>query len=150
MGAAPAALVRNIGLTALGITIAWAAIVLLAQPIGIGLGPFDLSASDIGFGLYLSTLVRFAALGFWRGPLIGLRVANASADSLRARAIGTLAQWLLPLYGLLNDDITLAALGLGIGTCIGMADAWRRAHLVRHREGEPGPDTGELSVSAAS
>lgn len=130
---------------AFGATLLWAAGILVAQWVGLGIGPFDLDANDITLGLFGATLLRFGALGLWRGPLVGLRIANAANETLRARAVGAVAQWLLPLIGLLNNNLTLAAVGLGVGTCIGMADAWRRMRRVSASVTSPA-----AGVSAAS
>jgi len=110
----------------LAVTGAWAAAVWIVDASGFGPGPFDLEPHGITGWLFLATLLRFAALAAWRGPLIGLRIADAAGESLRVRIVGTIAQWILPVIGLLLGDLEGGAAGLALGTLVGAAEAWRR------------------------
>lgn len=105
-------------------TLAWAATLAAAQHVPTDLGPFDLAANGVGAALFGATIARFCALAAWRGPLVALRVADASGQSLRARIVGAVAQVLLPVAGLLAGRLALGATGLAVGTWIGAAAAW--------------------------
>ena len=110
-------------------TIGWVIAVVLINVGGYGRGPFDLHANGVDTALFLATVLRFLALASWRGPQIALRTADATRQSLRARAIGTVAQWLLPILGFATGGIVWGALGIAVGTWIGVVVAffeWKR------------------------
>lgn len=121
---------RRVPLLAAGavtaITLVWAAALWIGNSLDIGRGPFDLDANGVTGWLFTATVLRFVALAVWRGPLIGLRIADAAGDSLNVRLVGTTAQWTLPVLGLLTADLEGGAFGLALGTSIGAAEAWRR------------------------
>jgi hypothetical protein len=121
---------RRVPLLAAGavisITLAWAATLWVGDALGLGRGPFDLDANGVTGWLFVATVLRFVALAFWRGPLIGLRIADAAGDSLNVRLVGSLAQWTFPVIGLLVADLEGGAFGLALGTFVGAAEAWRR------------------------
>ena len=108
------------------ITLAWAGTLWVGDRAGLGRGPFDLDANGVTGWLFVATVLRFVALALWRGPLVGLRIADAAGESLSVRVVGSLAQWTLPVIGLLVADLEGGAFGLALGTFIGAAEAWRR------------------------
>lgn len=118
-----------------GITVAWALFLLLLNETSFGVGPFDLDANGVTTVLFAATLARFLGLAFWRGPVLALRVADAAAESLRARWIGTAAQWVLPIVGLLLADLSGGAWGLAIATWFGALVAWRQYGALRLASG---------------
>ncbi len=114
-----------VALVTTGITVAWAAVILVVQELDVTLGPFDMTANDIGMGLYLATLLRFVALALWQGPIVGLRIADAATESLEARFVATIVQWALPLLALaVESTVTMAAFGLGAATLVGAGYVW--------------------------
>lgn len=118
-----------------GVTLGWAVLLLVLNETSVGVGPFDLDANGVTGVLFAATLVRFLGLAFWRGPVIALRVADAATESLRARSIGTAAQWILPVVGLLLADLSGGAWGLAIATWFGAAVAWRQYGSLRRASG---------------
>lgn len=106
------------------VTVVWAAILLVVNETSLAFGPFDLDGAGVGASLFAATFVRFLAMGFWRGPILALRVADAATESLRARMIGTVLQWVVPVIGLAVADVGGGAWGLGIATWVGALVAW--------------------------
>jgi hypothetical protein len=115
------------------ITLGWAACLLALEASGLPAGPFALSANGITAALFTATLVRFLGLAFWRGPTTGLMIADASADALETRVVGTLASWLAAIVGLQLAGVDGGAIGLAVATWFGAWVAWRRYRaLPRH------------------
>ena len=108
------------------VTVLWMAGILVLNTLPFDVGPFDISREGVTTAIVAATFVRFLALGARSGPAIGLRVADAAADQLASRAIGTVAQWVLPVIGLLIAGTAGGAWGLAVGTLIGLAETWRR------------------------
>ncbi|MDH3294465.1 MAG: hypothetical protein OER95_09120 [Acidimicrobiia bacterium] len=108
------------------VTVAWAATLVLIEWLGFAAGPFRLSANEIGTGLFIATLLRFLAFAAWRGPAVGLRIADAASESLDARIRGTVLQWVLPVVGLLLGGLSAGAMGFAIATWIGALLTWHR------------------------
>jgi hypothetical protein len=123
-----------------GITLVWAAVLLGYNETPWALGPFDLDANNITITIFLATLLRFLGLAFWRGPLVALRVADAASESLRARAIGTTAQWIFAIVGLLVAETNGGAFGLAFATWLGAGAAWHQYRNLREpsRSGSAG------------
>lgn len=122
-----------------GITVVWAALLLTVNKTSLAIGPFDLDANGVTGVLFAATLARFLALAFWRGPVVALRVADASVESLRARWVGTAAQWSFPIIGLLLADLSGGAWGLAIATWFGALVAWRQYGRLRLASGRRRP-----------
>ena len=114
-------------------TALWAGLVALANALGVAVGPFDLDANAVSGGLFLATVARYLGLATWRGPLVALRVADATRESLRVRLISTVAQWTLPIAGFALGGLVLGAVGLAIGTWIGTAAAFAAWHDLHRR-----------------
>ena len=122
----PRAIVVRITVAVVVITVAWIAVVLLANGlVDRSLGPFDLAGNGVALAAFLAMSARFVMLAAWRGPLIALRVADATTESLRARAIGTVAQIVLPIGGFAVGGVTGGVVALAVGTAIGAAAAVR-------------------------
>jgi hypothetical protein len=113
------------------ITIVWAAALLVFNETRFAFGPFDLDANGISTALFFATLLRFLGLAFWRGPQVSLRVADAAVESLRARMVGTSAQWGLSTAGFAVAGLEGGALWLAIGTWIGALVAWQQYRSLR-------------------
>lgn len=113
------------------ITLVWAAFLLIFNETSLAFGPFDLDAAGVTGALFAATLLRFLGMAFWRGPVIALRIADAAAESLKARTIGTIAQWVIPAIGLAIADINGGAFGLALATWFGASVAWRQYHQLR-------------------
>lgn len=126
----------------MGVTVVWAALLLGFNETSLAFGPFDLDAAGVTGALFAATLVRFLAMGFWRGPVLALRVADAATESLRARMIGTLLQWFVPVVGLAWADVDGGAWGLALATWVGALVAWGQYRRLReppaHRRGTDG------------
>lgn len=58
------------------------------------------------------------------GPAVSLRVAPAADESLRARVIGVVLQWLLPVIGLGVAGLNGGALAFAIASWAGASIAW--------------------------
>lgn len=114
-----------------GITVLWAILLLAVNKTPFAIGPFDLDANGVTGALFAATLARFLGLAFWRGPVVALRLADAATESLRARWIGTVAQWILPVVGLVLADLPGGAWGLAIATWFGALAAWRQYGRLR-------------------
>lgn len=110
------------GITA--ITLGWAAILLAFDASGHAFGPFDLDAAGVTGAVFAATLLRFLAMGVWRGPVLALRVADRATESLEARIVGTTLQWVMPVVGLVVADLDGGAYGLALATWIGAGVAW--------------------------
>jgi hypothetical protein len=110
----------------MGITAMWALAVLILDGTGLAFGPFDLAANNITIGLFTATLLHFLALGFWRGSIVALRIADAANESLAVRLRATVVQWGLPPIGFYLFATIGGAVGLAIATWIGALLNWRR------------------------
>lgn len=108
------------------ITAGWALAVLLLDRSRFAFDPFRLSANGITGGLFAATLVHFLGLAAWRGPAVGLRIADAASRSLDARLRTSVMQWVFPGIGLAIAGVTGGALGLGVATWLGALIAWHR------------------------
>ena len=108
------------------ITAGWALFVFVLDRSGLSFEPFRLSPNGITTGLFAAMLVHYLALAAWRGPAVGLRIADATAESLDARLRTTVMQWVFPAIGLGVWGVTGGALGLGVATWSGAFIAWRR------------------------
>ena len=120
------------------ITLGWAWCLLALEASGLPSGPFALSANGITAALFTATLLRFLGLAFLRGPAVGLMIADASAETLETRIVGTLAVWLGAVVGLQLAGLDGGAFGLGVATWFGALVTWRRyralpRHLLRVR-----------------
>lgn len=134
------------------ITLGWAGCLLALDASGLPSGPFALTANGITAALFTATLVRFLGLAFWRGPAVGLLIADASAETLETRIVGTLAIWLAAVVGLQVTGVDGGAFGLGVATWFGAWVTWRRyralpRHLLRNGEAPPG-GAGSCAVPA--
>ena len=105
-------------------TALWIVAVIVINVADVGRGPFDLDANDVGGLLFAATAARFLALAAWRGPQVALRIADAAHESLRARAIGTVAQYAFPIAGFALSGLTLGVAGIALGTWVGATAAW--------------------------
>lgn len=121
-------------------TVAWIVAVIAINVVGIARGPFELEANDVGALLFAATAARFLALATWRGPQIALRIADATSESLRARAYGTAAQWLLPIVGFAAGGLELGAAAIAAGTWIGAGVAWNEWKRLDARRGAVSDD----------
>ena len=108
------------------ITAAWALFVVVLDGSRFAFGPFRLEPNGITNGLFAATLVHFLGLAAWRGPAVGLRIADAATQSLDARIRTSVMQWTFPAIGLGIWGVTGGALGLGVATWLGALIAWRR------------------------
>jgi hypothetical protein len=115
------------------ITLAWAGCLLALEALGLPSGPFALSANGITAALFTATLLRFLGLAFLRGPAVGLMIADASAETLESRIVGTLAVWLAAVVGLELAGVDGGAFGLAVATWFAAWVTWRRYRaLPRH------------------
>jgi hypothetical protein len=115
------------------ITLAWAGCLLALDASGLPSGPFALAANGITAALFIATLIRFLGLAFWRGPAVGLMIADASVETLETRIVGTVAVWLAAVVGLQLAGVNGGAFGLGVATWFGAWVTWRRYRaLPRH------------------
>ncbi|MEZ5166331.1 MAG: hypothetical protein R2695_07495 [Acidimicrobiales bacterium] len=117
----------------IAITVGWAAVLVIVNLADLARGPFNLSANGVGWWLFAASVTRFLALAAWRGPLIALRIADATEESLSARALATVAQWILPIVGFWAWGLTGGAMALAIATWVGTALAWREWADLRQR-----------------
>lgn len=108
----------------MGITAMWALTVLALNWTGLAFGPFDLDANDVTLGLFAATLLHFLALGFWRGSIVALRIADAATESLWVRLRATAMQWALPPIGFYLAATAGGAASLATATWIGALLAW--------------------------
>ena len=108
------------------ITAGWALFVFVLDQSRFSFEPFRLSPNGITNGLFAATLLHYLGLAAWRGPAVGLRIADAAAESLDARLRTSVMQWVFPAIGLGVWGVTGGALGLGIATWLGAFIAWRR------------------------
>lgn len=108
------------------ITACWALFVFVLDRSSLAFQPFRLAPNGITDGLFAATFVHYLALAAWRGPAVGLRIADATAASLDARLRTTIMQWVFPAIGLAVWGLTGGALGLGVATFLGAIIAWRR------------------------
>jgi hypothetical protein len=113
------------------ITVTWAVVLLVFNETPWAFGPFDLDANNVTIVIFLATLARFLGLAFWRGPLVALRVADAATESLRARSVGAVAQWLFSVVGLLIAETNGGAFGLALATWLGATVAWHQYRSLR-------------------
>lgn len=113
------------------VTTGWAITILVIDATPLAFGPFDLSEAEVTTAVFVATLLRFLGMAFWRGPVVAMRVADAAGEGLRARAIGTTAQWVFPVLGLLAFGLNGGAFGLSLATWFGALVAWRHYALVR-------------------
>ena len=127
-------------------TMLWVLAVALANIAGLARGPFELDANGVTWALFIAMSARFIALGVWRGPIVALRVADATKESLRSRAIGTVAQWILPIIAMMASGLVAGAAALALGTAIGVAAAWVAVLRVRRRENEHGLASASRSL----
>jgi hypothetical protein len=115
------------------ITLGWAGCLLALEALGLPSGPFALSANGITAALFTATLLRFLGLAFLRGPAVGLMIADASAETLESRIVGTLATWVAAVVGLQLAGVDGGAFGLAVATWFGAWVTWRRYRaLPRH------------------
>jgi hypothetical protein len=108
------------------ITVGWALFVFLLDRSSLAFQPFRLAPNGITNGLFVATLVHYLGLAAWRGPAVGLRIADATKESLDARVRTSIMQWVLPAVGLVIGGLTGGALCLGLATSLGALIAWRR------------------------
>lgn len=108
------------------ITAAWALFVLVLDQSRWSFEPFRLSPNGITDGLFAATMLHFLGLAAWRGPAVGLRIADAAVQSLDARVRTSVMQWTFPAVGLAIWGVTGGALGLGVATWLGALIAWHR------------------------
>lgn len=106
------------------ITLAWASALWAFNMTTVAFGPFDLDANGVTGWLFVATLVRFLGMGFWRGPNVAMRVADAAHESLRSRVAGVFLQWTFPVVGLYLADLNGGAFGLAVATWCGGVIAW--------------------------
>ena len=106
------------------VTLVWAAALWAFNSMERAFGPFDLTANGVTGWLFLAMLARFVGMGFWRGPGVALRVADAADESLRARLVGVALQWTLPVVGLYASGLVGGAVGLAVATWTGGLMAW--------------------------
>lgn len=106
------------------VTLLWAAALWTFNSMDRAFGPFDLTANGVTGWLFLAMLARFLGMGFWRGPVVALRVADAADESLRARLVGVALQWTLPVVGLYATGLVGGTFGLAVATWCGGLLAW--------------------------
>ncbi len=103
---------------------AWAVALVAFDASALAFGPFELEVNGVTTGLFVATFLRFLAMGTWMGAVVGLRIADAASLSLRARIIGTIAQWSVPVIALARWGVEGGAFGLAAATWFGASVAW--------------------------
>ncbi len=115
---APGVLAR-IAVVAAALTSGWMIVLALANMAELAPGPFDLEIAEVSHALFFATGARFVGLSVWRAPLIALRVADATRESLAARWAATLAQWTLPVVGFSIGGLEWGAVLFAVATWFG-------------------------------
>ncbi len=108
------------------VTAGWALFVFVFDRSSLAFQPFRLAPNGITNALFAATLVHYLGLAAWRGPAVGLRIADATRESLDARLRTSLMQFVFPAVGLAIWGLVGGALCLGVATSLGALIAWRR------------------------
>jgi hypothetical protein len=117
--------VNLISLLLAAVTLLWAMMILGLDALNTGVEAFDLDLNGVTALIFWATAVRFVSLAGWRGPLTGLRVADATSASLQARAIATIGQWVIPVVMGIVWDLDGLVVGVAISAAIGAGLIWQ-------------------------